>query len=164
MSVLMANVRKRHIFLMEKTLQILENVLKNITQEEAMTLRDGENGWTILEVVCHLRDFDGFFRGRAEMMLMQDYPELPAYDHESLAVAMKYNEQDLREALAQLSESRERFIEFFNGLTDEQWEKAGIHPERGHFTMTDAVMQVTTHDANHLEQITRILIGRKKSS
>lgn len=164
MSVLMANVRKRHIFLMEKTLQILENVLKNITQEEAMTLRDGENGWTILEVVCHLRDFDGFFRGRAEMMLMQDYPELPAYDHESLAIAMKYNEQDLREALAQLSESRERFIEFFNGLTDEQWEKAGIHPERGHFTMTDAVMQVTTHDANHLEQITRILIGRKKSS
>ncbi len=164
MSVLMANVRKRHIFLMEKTLQILENVLKNVTQEEAMTLRDGENGWTILEVVCHLRDFDGFFRGRAEMMLMQDYPELPAYDHESLAIAMKYNEQDLREALAQLSESRERFIEFFNGLTDEQWEKAGIHPERGHFTMTDAVMQVTTHDANHLEQITRILIGRKKSS
>lgn len=162
MSVLMANVRKRHIFLMEKTLQILENVLKNVTQEEAMTLRDGENGWTILEIVSHLRDFDGFFRGRAEMMIMQDYPELPSYDHEALAIAMKYNEQDLREVLIQLSESRERFIEFFNGLTDEQWEKAGIHPERGHFTMTDAVMQVGTHDANHIEQITRILINRKK--
>lgn len=36
-------------------------------------------------------------------------------------------------------------------------ERAGIHPKRGHFTMTDAVIQVGHHDCMHLEQITRIL-------
>jgi hypothetical protein len=63
----------------------------------------------------------------------------------------------LRQAFAELSQLRARFREFFKGLTDEQWARAGLHPERGRFTVMDAALQVCTHDASHLEQITRIL-------
>ncbi len=150
-------VRKRHIWLMKTTCDILENVLQDVTQEQATTLRDGPDGWTVVEVVCHLRDFDGFFHHRAIMMLEQDHPTLPGYDHEALAIERNYNSEQLSEALAALKSSRQRFIDLFKSLSAEQWERTGIHPEREYFNMTEAVMQVGLHDVTHIEQITRIL-------
>jgi hypothetical protein len=52
-------------------------------------------------------------------------------------------------------------VVLFESLTEEQWSRAGIHPERGHFTLLDSLIQVGTHDVTHLEQITRLLAERK---
>ena len=153
----MNQIYKRHIALMKTTCETIGNVLKHVDQQQATTLRDGPDGWTVLEVLGHLRDFDGFFRGRAVMMLEQENPELPAYDHEALAIENNYNGQRLDTVYAEFVQSRGQTADFFKSLTDEQWQRVGVHPERGHFTMVDAVMQVGLHDANHLEQITRIL-------
>ena len=153
----LAIVRRIQLGMMQKMADIMGNVLKNVTEEQAKTLRDGLEGWTVLEVLCHVRDFDGYFRERARMMLNQDHPELPAYDHEALVIENKYNEQDFAYVFDSYIDSRRKTIEFFEALTDEQWERTGIHPERGYFTMTDAALQVNGHDADHLEQITRIL-------
>ncbi|MEM7538473.1 MAG: DinB family protein [Chloroflexota bacterium] len=160
-------IHTRHITLMQKTCDTLGHVLDSVSQEEATTYRDtpsanGQPGWTILEVVCHLRDFDGFFQDRAHMMLTFVCPQLPAYDHEELAIERAYNKQTLTQAYAELCASRRHFIEFFQSLDVNDWNHTGIHPERGHFTMLDAVMQVGLHDVDHLEQITRILrLGRQ---
>jgi hypothetical protein len=155
----LSQIRERHLQLMQKSCQTLGNILQNVSQETATTWRDGPAGWTVLEVTCHLKDFDHFFRQRAKMMLEQDYPRLPAYDHEALAIERAYNRQNLVRAYQELSESRREFGAFFSDLTESQWERAGVHPERGHFTMLDALMQVGSHDLTHLEQITRILLG-----
>lgn len=156
----MTLVRQRSIGLMQKTLDTLTNILQKVDDHTAVTLRDpndGDKGWTTLEVLCHLRDFDEFFHGRVLMMRDQEHPQLPAYDHESLAIERHYNEQNPAQVLADLQQKRARFVALFQSLTDEQWERTGIHPERDSFDMTDAVMQVGHHDAIHIEQITRIL-------
>ncbi len=156
------SLRQWHISLMKTTLDILGNVLAPVSQVVATTLlddRDGPKGWTVVEVVCHLRDFDGFFQQRAQLMLEQASPQLPAVAQEALAVERDYISQDVHLAYDELIESRRQFIEFFTRLTPEQWERAGTHPTRGHFTMTNAVVQVSFHDAMHIEQITRILNG-----
>jgi len=153
-------ISKRHIILMEKSCAALGNVLKNVSQAEATTLRDGPDGWTIVEIVCHLRDFDGFFHHRAQMMLDQDNPTLPAYDHEALAIERDYNSQNLHQVYTELQTSRQSFIEFFKGLDSAQWQRSGIHPEAGPFGMLDAAMQVGIHDVDHLEQITRVLLEK----
>lgn len=159
-----AQIRSRHLFLIETTCQIYGHVLSTITQEQAQTWRDpndAPNGWTVLEVLGHVADFDVFFYERAVMMRDQDYPALPAYDHNALAIERAYNAQDVRAVYARFVESRARFIEFFKQLSDEQWERAGVHPERGHFTIWDALMQISTHDTRHLEQMTRIIAEAK---
>ncbi len=157
---LMTKVRTRQISMMYKTCATVGNILKTISQEDATTMRDlndGDKGWTVLEVLGHLADYDSYFYQRAVMILEQVYPQLPAYDPEALAIEHAYNAQDMDAVYARLYESRQRFIEFFNNLNDEQWNRAGVHPEKGHFTLTDAVMQVSSHDIGHIEQITRIL-------
>lgn len=152
-----ADIRRRHMITTFKTRDILANVLRNVTQAQATTLRDGADGWTILEVLCHLRDFDAIFRARAQQMLDEDQPDLPAYDHEQMAIDQDYNGQDLAYVYEEFADSRKQTFRFFRSLDDAGWERAGNHPERGHFSMTDAVLQVVLHDLDHIEQITRIL-------
>jgi hypothetical protein len=153
-------IRQRLINTMRKSVLTCGHLLHTVTQAQATTLHDGPGGWTVLEVLCHLRDYDVIFHERAVMMLTQETPALPAYDHMALAVERNYNAQGLGTVYAHLAESRARFADFFAALTPEEWERAGVHPERGHFSMTDAALQVVTHDADHLEQITRILTQR----
>ena len=153
----LGQVRRRELVQMRLSCEILGHILQGITREQAADLRDGAAGWSVVEVVCHLRDFDAVFLGRAKMMLAQDYPQLPAYDHEAMAVEGGYQQQDVMAAYEQLRNSRAGFIEFFKALSDAEWERGGLHPEKGGFTMTDALMQVGLHDLDHLEQITRIL-------
>jgi uncharacterized damage-inducible protein DinB len=155
------NIRVRYIGMMQKTLAIWQNLLSGVSQEDATTFRDGPDGWTTLEVLCHVRDYDGFFLSRAKMMVEQEHPQLPAYDHEALAKEHAYNDQNLQKVLAELAASRQAFVAFFEGLDDAQWQRSGVHPARGEFTMLDAALQVCTHDADHLEQVTRILAQRQ---
>ena len=152
--------RNGQIRLIQNSVKVYGHILRTITQEQAASWRDqndAPNGWSVLEVLAHVADFDGFFYHRAQMMLEQDYPQLPAYDHNVLAIELAYNQQDKDEVYARLVESRVRFVEFFENLSDDQWGRAGVHPERGHFTLLDALVQVATHDTTHLEQMTRII-------
>ena len=156
----LATVRQAQIYAMDLTARTLGHLLAPVGQEQATTLRDGPDGWTTVEVVCHLRDFDGFFRGRAEMMLAEETPQLPAYDHEAIAIERNYNADQLADAYADFLASRAKTRALFANLTPEQWERGGIHPERGPFSLTDAAMQVGLHDLGHIEQILKILTGR----
>ena len=149
--------RARQIAAMRLSCDILGHIVSTISDERARALRDGPAGWSIIEIVCHLRDFDEIFYNRARMMLESEYPQLPAFDHEALAIERAYQAQTLADAYGALRASRQRFMAFFKSLTAADWERGGVHPERDNFTMTDAVMQVGLHDLDHLEQITRVL-------
>lgn len=150
-------IRDRSITLMKNTLVMLGHILKNVSQEQAVIVRDGVDGWTVLEIVSHLRDFDHIFYNRAVQMLEEEYPHFTAYDQDAMAIERDYNQQDIIHVYGELVQSRHRMMEFFQSLTPEQWERTGFHPERGHYSMTDQAVQVGTHDVVHLEQITRIL-------
>ncbi len=150
-------VQERHIGAIRLTCKVLDHILQGMSEEQAHDLPDGPDGWSIVEIVCHLRDFDQIFHDRANMMLNEDCPNLPAYDHEAMAIERAYQQGQLTRVREQLMQSRREFIAFFASLSPDQWESDGVHPERDSFTMTDAVMQVCLHDLDHLEQITRVL-------
>lgn len=154
---LMKKVRRRHIKLMSKTVETLGNVLKYVTPEHATGPTDGPEGWSVLEVLCHLRDYDEIFHQRAKQIFEDAYPTLTPYDPDTLAKERNYKLQNITQVYVDLVKSRRAFVEFFEGLDDNQWDRAGIHPEYGHWTLTDCVMQVGHHDNDHIEQITRIL-------
>ena len=140
-----------------RTQVILHGLLHGVSQQRAMDSRDGEGGWSVIEIVCHLRDYEDFFRGRIELMLDQDNPMLPKYDHEALAIERDYQHQDLRAAMADLLDHRRAFLVLLERLTEDQLQRGGVHPEIGPIRAFDSLVQLTHHDLTHLDQIARCL-------
>ncbi len=159
----MFKLRRRHVKLMRNTIIAIENLVAGLDQKDATTWRDGGDGWTVVEVLCHLRDFDGYFQHRIALMLDEDNPQLPSYDHDQIALDGKYNYQQLDVVLAELKASRQKFVELFFGFKDsaEIFTRPGIHPEADSWSIHDSLIQVGHHDVDHLQQMTRIIAEKR---
>ncbi len=150
-------VIRRHVKLMQKTVETIGHIVHNTPTAALNTFTDGADGWTVGEVVGHLLDADRIFFERAQKIVNEDKPALVVFDHERLVKENDYRHRDPRETYAALLESRLAFIEWLKARTPEEWTRTGIHPESGEIELIDGLMQVGHHDADHLEQLTRIL-------
>jgi DinB superfamily len=155
---------------LEQHLQILaihRETLKYLTslvnQEEAQSFHEKPEAWTILEVMCHLRDFEVIFVERVEQMLKKITPTFTAYDQDELVRENNYSEQTLSEVVQAFGLYRERTIAVFKGLEPQQWGRMGLHPTQGRLTVADMPERMIFHDSKHIRQITRILASKKSS-
>jgi uncharacterized damage-inducible protein DinB len=146
---------------MRRAQQSVRNVLEISTPEALRTYRDGGSGWTVTEVLCHLRDFESVFLERARLTVNDDFPDLPFPDPDQLALDHDYAKEDAWPAFEDWVRRRLAFLEYLECRSEEDWERAANHPTRGRFTLHQQLMLTTWHDINHLEQITRILVGKQ---
>lgn len=142
---------------LRKTPVILNALLKEVSQAQAQQATDGQNGWSVLFIVCHMSDFEDIFYRRVQSVLEQDCPRFPPVDQESLALTNDYAGQDFRQVLETYLQKRQAFIQRIESLTEEQLTRHGIHPETGDCTVLDIAINAALHDVNHLEQIVRAL-------
>lgn len=140
---------------LRKTAALLDTALAGVTPEQARILRDGIDGWSILVIVCHLRDYEIAWRERVEQMLAYDNPTFISFDHLDLVERHAYTQQDLRAVLADLAARRAGFVERLAGLSDDQWLRTGLHPEQGPGAVLEVAINAGLHDLDHLEQISR---------
>ena len=154
----MSTIRGRMLDQLRKAIVTTEIIIQSTSQKDATTYRDGGDGWTVVEVICHLRDFDKVFVDRAQLTLNEEFPDLPFPSPDGLAADLKYNEQDLSTAFDDWKAVREEYVAILESVSsDEDWERAGNHPTRGHTTLNDQLFIATWHDVNHLAQISKIL-------
>ena len=90
------------------------------------------------------------------MILASDTPEIQAYDQDAWAQRLGYSERTLPGALAQIRVVRARTLELLRGLSPEEWERYGVHSERGRESVRHTVNLQAGHDLVHLRQIARI--------
>lgn len=147
----------RVIRTLRKTPVILSSILADITEEGARTLHDGLDGWSILFIVCHLRDYEDVVAQRVSVILTEDRPVLPGIDNVQLPVQNRYGEQNLRDTLADLMARRAALLATLEELTDAQWARVGQHPSYGFGTLLDVATNVCLHDVDHIEQIVRCI-------
>lgn len=157
----MDTIRNWQYQVMEQGLQTLTSIVNNHPDDQLTTYKDGGDGWTVLQVMCHLRDFEDVFYGRIKGMVTDDNPALPFPDPDEQAAENAYHEDNIHAVLATLTKTRREFIEYMKSLGESDWEQTGIHPTRGTFTPHDQLFLNTLHDSIHLEQITRILAEKK---
>ena len=136
---------------------ILQGLIKNVWQDQARRFKDGPDGWSVVEIVCHLRDLEELFYLRALRMLNENEPVFEAFDQEEMARQGNYINQTLTRVLGEFLEKRRRTIHFFDNLTPEQWQRTGIHPEAGKITILEQAFQIGSHDTDHIEQIIRAM-------
>ncbi|MFH1474554.1 MAG: DinB family protein [Chloroflexota bacterium] len=133
----------------------LAGVLAGVDRDLARHARGGAEGWSIVEVVCHLRDAEE--RALARLLTMRDEedPILAAYDQDAWTVERDYAGDDLRQAAAVFAAHRADHAAVLRALPAGAWERVGTHEEHGRVTIENHTIHIATHDVQHLAQIAR---------
>lgn len=137
----------------------LNRLLAGVSQEEAQKAVGGDENWSVIEVLCHLRDAEEYGLQRDIRMRDQDNPDIFPYDQEKLAVERNYAAQDLRQVLAEFLAKRQQRIAVLEGLSPEGWRRTGNHTEMGTIDIFSHTLHMVTHDTIHCAQIARQLQG-----
>ncbi|HTX91256.1 MAG TPA: DinB family protein [Anaerolineales bacterium] len=142
---------------LKATPDTLTALLKGVSQKQAQTARGGDENWSVVEVLCHLRDAEEFFIKRMQAMRDQEDPAIIGYDQEALARERNYKAADLQKALAGFLSFRQQAVAEFSKLSPEQWQRTGRHNEMGEITIFGQAIHHAAHDAIHCAQIARQL-------
>jgi hypothetical protein len=136
----------------------LHGVLRGCTHEQAAVARGGDENWSVVEVICHLRDTEENALSRMRLMRDEENPGLAAYDQEAWAIERNYPAERLETAVAAFLQLRATYLAELAVLSEEAWLRRGQHEEQGDITIHNHTLHVVSHDAIHLAQIARQLL------
>jgi len=137
------------------TPDLLNGLLNPIDTAQARSATGGDENWSVVEVICHLRDAEEFFIKRYQSMRDQENPVIVGYDQEALARERNYKNADFRASLASFNALRRQTVSELSRLTPEQWQRRGQHTELGQITIFAQAIHHVAHDAIHCAQIAR---------
>ncbi len=136
-------------------LAALEQELSGLS-EEILRRPEKPGKWSILQVLQHLADSELVSGFRMRMTLAHDSPDIQGYDQDAWANRLKYNDVAPADALDQLRVLRRINLKLLGALEEKQWERAGMHSERGPESIRKLAQMIAGHDLLHLNQIRRI--------
>lgn len=113
--------------------------------------------WSVLDVVQHLGHTELAIGLRYRMVLSEDAPPIQAIDQDHWVSALFPDDISLEESLEDFSALRAINLRLLRRVTAAQWQRYGIHNERGEETLGAMVRLYAAHDRYHLHQIQRIL-------
>lgn len=137
---------------LEGGLRLVESALEDVS-DEVLRRKPAPGKWSILEIVAHLAVAEQLFVTRYAMIADRDRPALPTADNNELAALLKFNEQNLDEALKEFKRLRRDTLTLLRALPQKGWRCTGLHPQRGEVTLEDLAKIHSTHDASHAARI-----------
>jgi hypothetical protein len=147
---------KEPLEVQRKTPELLADLVVWVP-ERKLYERPSADKWSVAELLAHLADAEIVSTWRYRQMIENDGSPLPGYDQELWHKLGDYPSRRPEESLMLFRRLREANLRMFAQLTPEEWQRDGIHAERGPMTVRDLALQIAGHDLNHLEQIRKIL-------
>jgi len=125
--------------------------------ESELRLRPSPAKWSVTEILAHLAEDELTSTWRYRQMLEYESPELAGFDQDLWAGLGDYAAWKAQEALDMFRLLREANLRMFARLTPAQWQRGGVHAERGKMTVQGLCRHMAAHDLNHIEQVQQIL-------
>jgi hypothetical protein len=110
--------------------------------------------WSAAEVIGHLWDAELVFSFRARLILAQDEPPLIGYDQDAWARLARPGFGALLDAYAAL---RVANLELVRRTPPTEWDRFGMHTERGRTSFRLLTETAAGHDRAHLRQLEQTL-------
>jgi len=142
--------------LQTQTPAVLAELMADASDQQLIT-RPSKDKWSIGEILAHLAEDEIATAWRYRQMVEHPGIGLAGFDQELWARMGGYASRVPHESLTLFRLLRNTNLQFLRQMTPEQWECFGIHAERGRITVRDLVIHMAGHDANHIEQIRKIL-------
>jgi uncharacterized damage-inducible protein DinB len=156
MNRILSNVDGDPLAIQAATKQTLDRLVKDVPAE-TLKRRPSPEKWSVAEILAHLSDAEIVFSYRIRKILSESGSTISAYDQSLWEANMNYKEKDPLQSVRQFGLLREMNLAVLSNLTDEQWERYGMHEERGRESLRQMVRLYAGHDINHLKQIEAIL-------
>jgi hypothetical protein len=143
------------------TPDILRGLTATLTDEQARAGGTGNDTWSVVEVVCHLRDAEERSLERTHRILTDDRPLLLGYDEHELSIKGHYREQRLSEMRNSFIQLRNEHTALLFSVDEPAWQRVGRHNQMGDLTVQEFTHHMAYHDATHLAQIARRVVGER---
>ena len=127
------------------------------TSVPVLSHRSAHGKWSIQEIVAHLADDELVGAYRIRLILSKPDIAIQAFDQDAWAAIGHYSQIEPQMSLALFRSLRAANLELWHALTPEEWDRAGIHTERGRESVWDIATYYAGHDLNHFAQIETIL-------
>ncbi len=113
--------------------------------------------WTVAQNVHHLADSHMNSYIRCKLMTTEEHPMLRSYDQDRWADLPDASTADLTASLALLRSLHERWVVFWESLSDEEWQRTGQFTSGNTITLEKQLDLYVWHGEAHIDQITRTL-------
>ncbi len=114
--------------------------------------RTADTEWSARQIVHHLADAHMSANFRFRLPLSEDNPPLPIYDQDAYARMADYA-LPLEPSLQILRGWHARIVVLLESLTEDDWQKTGVHPSWGTVTVEEVARRYANHCDNHMNQI-----------
>lgn len=115
--------------------------------------------WSIQELVIHVVDSDAVGIDRMKRVIAEDRPPLLAFDESLFIARLHPHRQSLEDAITLLEAGRRQMVRILGSLAADDFQRVGMHSERGEVTLAELVVGFTEHLEHHLT----ILSGKRRS-
>ena len=143
------------IVALESTLSRLED-LAGAPQKEGLQGNPSPDRWTAAQILAHLAEAEIVWAYRIRKVLGAEGQPIEAYDQNEWVKNSGYLQADANFALSLFRALRKANIALLKSLTPEQWERYGIHSERGKESIVQMIRMMAGHDINHVRQMESI--------
>ncbi|MEW6737287.1 MAG: DinB family protein [Acidobacteriota bacterium] len=133
----------------------LERSIDGLSESE-LEFKPDPNKWSIREIVIHLCDSEIVGAYRIRSVLAEEGAFFTSYNQDKWAANLNYNKRNLNNALELFRLMRKSTGELFEDLCEEDWQRTGVHEERGRMTLLDLLELYAEHSENHVAQIRKI--------
>ena len=130
---------------------LLTKSLENLTDAEATVAPPGK--WNIRQIVRHLADTEIVVGMRLRLIIAEESPTLTPFDQDAWAARLGYEGADPFDSLGRFVSLRDDTARLLDSLPDEDFERPGVHPERGTKTLLEWVRIFGVHVETHVKQI-----------
>ena len=113
--------------------------------------------WSVRAILAHMAEDELVSSWRYRQMIENSGATLLGFDQDEWARLGDYESWNAREALEMFRLLREANLRMLDSLTAEEWQRHGIHAERGRITVEGLARHMAGHDENHIMQVRRLL-------
>jgi uncharacterized damage-inducible protein DinB len=120
--------------------------------------------WSILEVLCHIADFEVVNTERVRRVLSEHEPKIFNGEPDDFERALVYDKRNSQEELALIQAIRSQTGRILRHISEEAWQRRGIHSTDGPLTLRRLIERVTSHIPHHVGfiQQKRITLAAQK--
>jgi uncharacterized damage-inducible protein DinB len=113
--------------------------------------------WSAHEQLAHLARYHQIFLQRIERILAEQTPEFPRYRAEDDPEWAAWTSLPTPQVLVRISSMRTKLMARLRSLSDEDFERIGVHPKFGAMSLSLWLEFFLVHEAHHLYVVLQLV-------